>query len=73
MERLLSVKELAALIGLSRRTIYGLAERREIPVQRVRRRLMFSPSQIERWLGPMSVTVQVVDTRRRSVRKGGKS
>ena len=50
MERLVSVKKLATFIGLSPATIYGLVERREIPVQRVRRRVMFSPRQIERWL-----------------------
>ena len=50
MERLISVKELAQVIGLSPATIYTLVERREIPVQRVRRRVMFAPSAIERWL-----------------------
>ncbi len=50
MERLLSVKELSERIGLSVATLYSLAERRQIPVQRVRRRVMFSPSQVERWL-----------------------
>lgn len=55
MERLVSVKELAALIGLSPSTIYALAERREIPVQRVRRRVMFSPQQITRWLGQQAI------------------
>ncbi len=50
MEKLLSVKELAQLIGLSPSTLYGLVERRQIPVQRVRRRIMFVPSKIEGWL-----------------------
>lgn len=50
MERLLSIKELSEAIGLSVATLYSLVERRQIPVQRVRRRVMFSPSQVERWL-----------------------
>lgn len=50
MERLLSVKQLAELIGLSPATIYRLVERGEIPVQRVRRRVMFAPAAMERWL-----------------------
>jgi len=43
VERLLSVKELSQWIGLSVATLYSVAERRQIPVQRVRRRLIFSP------------------------------
>ncbi len=50
IEKLLAVREVAALLGLSPRTLYGLAERRAIPTQRVRRRLMFRPSMLEAWL-----------------------
>jgi len=50
MERLLDVEDVAALLRLAPRTIYNLAERRALPVQRVGRRLRFSPSAIERWL-----------------------
>ena len=50
MEKLLSVFEAAALLGLSPRTLYHLIARGEIPVQRVRRRVMFRPSALERWL-----------------------
>ena len=50
MERLLSVKDLAVVIGLRPAPISGLVERGEIPVQRVRRRVMFTPSAIEAWL-----------------------
>jgi len=46
----MSIKELAALIGLKTTTIYGLIGRGAIPVQRVRRRVMFAPSAIEAWL-----------------------
>jgi excisionase family DNA binding protein len=50
MEKLLSVHEAAALLGLSPRTLYNLVARSQIPVQRVRRRVMFRPSVLERWL-----------------------
>ncbi len=50
MEKLLSVHEAAALLGLSPRTLYNLVAREQIPVQRVRRRVMFRPSALQRWL-----------------------
>ena len=50
MEKLLSVKELADLLGLSPHTVYRLSARRLIPVQRIRRRVLFAPSRIEAWL-----------------------
>jgi excisionase family DNA binding protein len=50
MEKLLSVKELAELLGLSPHTVYRLSARRLIPVQRIRRRVLFAPSRIEAWL-----------------------
>lgn len=50
MEQLLTVDEAAALLRLSPRTLYNLVARDQIPVQRVRRRVMFRPSALERWL-----------------------
>ena len=50
MEKLLSVKELAALLGLSPHTLYRLSARHLIPVQRIRRRVLFVPSHVEEWL-----------------------
>ena len=50
MEKLLNVHEAARLLGLSPRTLYNLVARDQIPVQRVRRRVMFRPSALERWL-----------------------
>jgi excisionase family DNA binding protein len=50
MEKLLSVKELAEFLGLSPHTVYRLSARRLIPVQRIRRRVLFVPSRIEAWL-----------------------
>ena len=51
MEKLLSVKELAELLGLSPHTVYRLSAQRLIPVQRIRRRVLFVPSRVEAWLG----------------------
>ena len=50
MEKLLSVKELADLLGLSPHTLYRLSAQRLIPVQRIRRRVLFVPSHVEAWL-----------------------
>ena len=50
MEKLLSVKELADLLGLSPHTVYRLSAQRLIPVQRIRRRVLFVPSHVEVWL-----------------------
>jgi excisionase family DNA binding protein len=50
MEKLLSVKELADLLGLSPHTVYRLSARRLIPVQRIRRRVLFVPSDVQEWL-----------------------
>jgi excisionase family DNA binding protein len=50
MEKLLSVHEAATLLGLAPRTLYNLVARDQIPVQRVRRRVMFRPSALDRWL-----------------------
>ncbi len=50
MEKLLNVQEAARVLGLSPRTLYNLAARGQIPVQRVRRRVMFRPSILEHWL-----------------------
>lgn len=65
MERLLSIKELSEAIGLSVATLYSLAERQRIPVQRVRRRLMFSPSQVERWLAGQACPARDESPKRR--------
>ena len=50
MEKLLSVREAAALLGLSPRTLYNLVAHGQVPVQRVRRRVMFRPSALQQWL-----------------------
>jgi excisionase family DNA binding protein len=50
MEKLLSVKELADLLGVSPHTVYRLSAQRLIPVQRIRRRVLFVPSDVQEWL-----------------------
>jgi excisionase family DNA binding protein len=54
MEKLLSVHEAATMLGLAPKTLYNLAARDQIPVQRVRRRVMFRPSALDRWLDDQS-------------------
>ncbi len=47
---LISVRELADLLGLSKNTVYAAAGRGEIPCRRVGRRILFSRAAIMRWL-----------------------
>lgn len=56
--RFLNVDEVADITRLARSTIYKLASRGEIPVQRMRRRLLFPAHEIEVWIaagGAMSM------------------
>lgn len=70
VERLLNVHEAATLLGLSPRTLYNLAARHQIPVQRVRRRVMFRPSSLEKWLEPQREPDQL-STRRSAPKDRG--
>ena len=47
---LMTVDEVAELLQLRPRGVYGLVERRAIPVVRVSNRIRFVRSDIERWL-----------------------
>ncbi|MCC6673475.1 MAG: helix-turn-helix domain-containing protein [Planctomycetes bacterium] len=46
----LTLREAAAALGLSPRTIWSLANRRALPVVRVGRRLLFPRDALLRWL-----------------------
>jgi excisionase family DNA binding protein len=50
MEKLLSPKEAADLLGVKTCTVYTWAYRRQIPSQKVNRLLRFSPSALQKWL-----------------------
>lgn len=53
----LNVSETAALIGVSRTTIYTMVKNMEIPHARVRSRIIFHSEVIESWLkGEIPVT-----------------
>jgi excisionase family DNA binding protein len=45
--RLLSVNEVAELLGVSRPTIYRLVRRQQLPASRVGERLRFRPSHVD--------------------------
>jgi excisionase family DNA binding protein len=47
---LLSVRQVAETLNVSRLTIYRLIERRTLPAFRVARRLRFSPADVVRYL-----------------------
>ncbi len=46
----LTVEQVAELLGLGRNTVYDAAARNEIPHRRVGRRLLFSRSAVLEWL-----------------------
>jgi excisionase family DNA binding protein len=50
MEKLLSAKELAYLLGVAEATVRTWVTRRQIPVVRVRRSLRFAEEEIRDWL-----------------------
>jgi excisionase family DNA binding protein len=44
--KLVSVEELAAIVGISARTVYRLVEDEKIPAYRVRRQLRFDQAEV---------------------------
>jgi len=49
-DRLWTPDEVAHFLGLSRKGVYGLAERRLLPSVKVGNRLRFDPADIRRWV-----------------------
>jgi excisionase family DNA binding protein len=56
VEKLLSVADVAELLGVSIHTVYAWAARRRLPVVKVGTRTMFAPHEIQRWVGARSRT-----------------
>ncbi|TMB22084.1 MAG: helix-turn-helix domain-containing protein [Deltaproteobacteria bacterium] len=50
MEKLLTAREAAALLGVRLSTLYTWAQRHRVPTQYVGRCLRFSPAELEAWL-----------------------
>ena len=50
LNKLMSVRELAELLGLSVHTIYSFVSRRRLPFVKVGNRTMFRSDEIERWI-----------------------
>lgn len=50
MDRLLSVADVAEVLGLSRFTVYAWASKRRLPAIKVGSRLMFRRPDLEAWL-----------------------
>ncbi len=46
----LGVQEAAIFLATSRKGLYGLVARREIPFRRLGRRLLFNPSELKDWI-----------------------
>ena len=50
MQRLMSVREAAAYIGLSPHTVYGMVSQRRIPYVKVGRLVKFNQATLDAWL-----------------------
>ncbi|MBO8183639.1 MAG: helix-turn-helix domain-containing protein [Archaeoglobus sp.] len=46
----LTAKEVAEMLGISKRFVYELCQRNELPHKRIGRKVLFSKSQIKEWL-----------------------
>jgi len=55
LTKLLSVQEVAILLGVHRVTIYDWVSQKRIPFVKVGARTMFDPREIERWLEESTV------------------
>ncbi len=55
MEKLLNIKEVAELIGLSRATIYSYVSNKSIPHIKLGTRTLFSKSELENWITKRAV------------------
>jgi excisionase family DNA binding protein len=52
--KLLSVAELAELLGISDHTVYAWVSKGRLPCVKLGTRTMFDPREIERWIGERS-------------------
>ena len=50
MQRLMSVKEAAAYVGLSPHTVYGMVNQRRIPYVKVGRLVKFDQGMLDAWI-----------------------
>jgi len=55
LEKLLSVGDVAALLGVSVHTVYAWSARGRLPIVKVGTRTMFKPEEIRRWVAERSV------------------
>lgn len=70
MEQLLTVEEVARMLGLAVRTVYGLVHYRRIPAVRISRRCVrFDPAAIAAWVKEKSADAEPRTAPRR--RRGG--
>ena len=50
MDRLLSIDETAAILGLSKKTLYSWISRRQVEVVKISNRVMFEPRYIREYI-----------------------
>ncbi len=48
--RLMSVRQIAEVLGVAVQTIYGWVSQGRLPIVKVGRRTMFHPVEVERWI-----------------------
>jgi excisionase family DNA binding protein len=50
VERLMNVREVARLLGVSVHTVYAWSSRGRLPIVKIGTRTMFDPEEIRRWV-----------------------
>ena len=71
MEKLLTVGEVAEILGISKFGVYGLVFKKKIPAVKISRRLLrFSPKAIEIFLTSKSQGIQEGIVPRTTIRRG---
>lgn len=71
MEKLLTVGEVAEILGISKFGVYGLVFKKKIPAVKISRRLLrFSPKAIEIFLASKSQGIQEGIVPRMKIRRG---
>ena len=62
-DSLMSVPQVAARLGITKRAVYGLVDLRQIPFTRVGRRLRFEPTDVEDYITSRRTEPAVVSAR----------
>jgi len=60
-DRLWNVRDLASYLHTTEHAVYKLVERRQVPVIRLGRKILFHPKAIRAWLAEQAVAPRIQD------------